>query len=72
MLFIPVGWWHHVRSLSPSISVSCFVQSYLEYLRTTPESVRWGLHQLRLLGWREGCTCHAHRDPHDLAQTLRR
>lgn len=62
MLFIPVGWWHHVRSLSPSISVSCFVQSYLEYLRTTKESVRWGLHQLRLLGWQEGCTCHSHRE----------
>src|SRR4029077_17812693 len=21
-LFIPVGWWHHVRSLDPSISIS--------------------------------------------------
>jgi ribosomal protein L16 Arg81 hydroxylase len=21
-LFIPVGWWHHVRALEPSLSVS--------------------------------------------------
>lgn len=62
MLLIPVGWWHHVRSLSASISVSCFFQSYLEYALTAPESVRWALHQLRLLGWREGCTCHSHRN----------
>jgi Cupin-like domain len=58
LLFIPVGWWHQVRSLDPSISVSCFAQSYREYLMTTPETVRWCLHQLRLLGVREGCTCH--------------
>lgn len=59
LLFIPIGWWHQVRSLEPSISVSCFAQSYLEYCLTIPESVRWALHNLRLLGWREGCTCHA-------------
>lgn len=59
LLFIPIGWWHQVRSLDPSISVSCFAQSYLEYCLTIPESVRWWLHKLRLLGWREGCTCHS-------------
>lgn len=59
LLFIPVGWWHQVRSLDPSISVSCFAQSYLEYLGTTPETLRFVLHRLRLLGWREGCTCHS-------------
>jgi len=58
MIFIPVCWWHQVRSLDVSISVSCFAQSYLEYLMTTPESVRWLLHELGLLGVREGCTCH--------------
>jgi len=59
LLFIPRGFWHQVRSLSPSISVSCFAQSYLEYCLTIPESVRWLLHNARLLGWREGCTCHS-------------
>ncbi len=59
LLFIPIGWWHQVRSLEPSISMSCFAQSYSEYFRTIPESVRWYLHKLRLLGWREGCTCHS-------------
>ncbi len=58
MLFIPRGHWHQVRSLEPSISVSCFAQSYFEYLKTTPESLRWLAHKLRLLGVREGCTCH--------------
>ena len=61
MLFIPIGWWHQVRSLDPSISVSCFAQSLVEYLRTTPETLRWVLHGLRLLGrGPEGCTCHPH------------
>jgi len=58
MLFIPLGWWHQVRSLEPSISVSCFAQSYFEYLKTTPETLRWFLHKVRLLGVQEGCTCH--------------
>lgn len=57
LLFIPGGWWHHVMSLTPSISINCFAVSWGTFLqRESFELLRAGLHNLGLLG--RDCTCH--------------
>lgn len=62
LLFIPAGWWHHVMSLDPSISINCFAVTWGAFLRREGvELVRKSLHELGLLG-REGCTCHGMMD----------
>jgi ribosomal protein L16 Arg81 hydroxylase len=41
-LFIPVGWWHHVRSLDISISVSCTAFCFPNYFDWAfPKIERW-------------------------------
>jgi hypothetical protein len=40
-LFIPVGWWHHVESLEPSISVS-----FIDFLH--PNDFEWSFPHLRV------------------------
>lgn len=58
MLFTPRGWWHQVRGLEMSISVSCFGFSIADtLLRGIPGAVKHALHGM---GWyRKGeCACH--------------
>lgn len=60
MLFIPRGWWHHIRSLSPSITVSNFGfdarQLVVDGARLFS---RYLMHQA---GRWPVCTCHMMRD----------
>ena len=61
MVFIPRGWWHHVRSLDRSISVSNIaydVRSVLVDL--VPHRIKQILHDAGL--WKCECTCHVMRD----------
>lgn len=60
--FIPYGWWHFVESLSPSISVNCFMYSPMEVLwYYLPEVAKMKLHNWGLYKSRSsrGCTCHS-------------
>jgi hypothetical protein len=57
MLFIPRGWWHHVRSLDKSISVSNIGYGLKGLLiDVVPEKIKQGLHDIGL--YRVPCTCH--------------
>lgn len=58
MLWIPAGWWHTVRSLSLSISVTGRVVSPCQEFTYIPSHM---LHQLHLWGLykRGNCICHA-------------
>jgi Cupin-like domain len=61
MLFIPRGWWHHVRSLDKSISVSNLgydVKGLIVDLLS--DRVKQALHDVGL--YRVPCTCHFERD----------
>ena len=61
MLFIPRGWWHHVRSLDKSISVSnlAFDLRGIAF-DVLPHRVKQILHDIGL--WPCECTCHVLRD----------
>ncbi len=62
MLFIPRGWWHHVRSLDKSISVSNIAYDLKGILVDAgPFRVRQILHNAGLYH-RGECTCHMRRD----------
>lgn len=57
VLYTPGGWWHHVESLSASISVNAFGWTrkgvvFDQY----PDKLRSLLHRYRLYG--KECTCH--------------
>lgn len=57
MIFIPRGYWHHVRSLDPSISVNNFGIDWKSLFRDKPrEYAKKYLHRVRLYG--KECTCH--------------
>lgn len=58
-LFIPRGWWHHVRSLEASLSVNYFASTPWEVLRDgTVRLFYWILHNVGL--YKPGnCVCHA-------------
>lgn len=57
LLFIPKGWWHHVESLSPSVSVSNFGLNLRELLLVgARELSKEGLHRVGL--YARQCTCH--------------
>lgn len=61
-VYIPRGWWHTARSLSPSISLAGFWASRWDVASTIwPEELRLFLHQ-RGLYKRGVCTCHAPAD----------
>jgi lysine-specific demethylase 8 len=61
MLFIPRGWWHHVRSLDRSISVSNIAWDVKGILRdAVPQRVIQILHNAGL--YNTECTCHVVRD----------
>ena len=61
MLFIPRGWWHHVRSLDRSISVSNLTYDLRGVLLDAlPFRIKQVLHDAGL--WRCECTCHVIRD----------
>ncbi|MEM9643398.1 MAG: cupin-like domain-containing protein [Planctomycetota bacterium] len=61
MVFIPRGWWHHVRSLDPSISVSNITFDAKGIFRDVlPHRIKQKLHDLGL--WKCPCTCHVIRD----------
>ena len=61
MLFIPRGWWHHVRSLDKSISVSNlgYDAKGLVVDLLSQRAKQW-LHDIGL--YRVPCTCHYVRD----------
>ena len=62
MLFIPRGWWHQVRSLDKSISVSNIAYDLRGILVDAgPFRVKQILHNAGLFH-RGECTCHMHRD----------
>jgi Cupin-like domain len=61
MIFIPRGWWHHVRSLDRSISVSNLTFDMLGLFRDAlPHRIKQILHDIGL--WKCDCTCHVQRD----------
>ncbi|MCU0713839.1 MAG: cupin-like domain-containing protein [Pirellula sp.] len=61
MLFIPRGWWHHVRSLDKSISVSNLAFDLRGIVfDVLPQRVKQILHNVGL--WPCECTCHVLRD----------
>ena len=61
MVFIPRGWWHHVRSLDKSISVSNITYDLKGVLFDAfPFRIKQYLHDAGL--WRCECTCHVIRD----------
>lgn len=61
MIFIPRGWWHHVRSLDRSISVSNLTFDLPGLFRDAlPHRIKQILHDFGL--WNCECTCHTVRD----------
>ncbi|MEM9942734.1 MAG: cupin-like domain-containing protein [Planctomycetota bacterium] len=57
MIFIPRGWWHHVESLDPSISVSNIAFDWKGIvIDVIPHRVKQLLHDWGL--WKCECTCH--------------
>ncbi len=61
MIFIPRGWWHHVRSLDVSISVSNIGYDLRGILfDAIPHRLKQKLHNAGL--WKCDCTCHVVRD----------
>ena len=57
MLFIPRGWWHHVRSLDKSISVSNISYDAKGFIvDLLSERIKQVLHDLGI--YRVPCTCH--------------
>ncbi len=61
MIFIPRGWWHHVRSLDRSISVSNLTFDLPGLFRDAlPHRIKQILHDVGL--WKCECTCHVMRD----------
>ena len=61
MLFNPRGWWHYVRSLTPSISVNNFGIDWKSFFRDKPrEYSKKYLHRMGLYG--KECTCHMQVD----------
>lgn len=58
-LFIPRKWWHYVRSLETSISISNFGALLRDILITEPiEWVEYRLHCRGYYGKLDNCTCH--------------
>ena len=61
MLFIPRGWWHHVRSLDKSISVSNITFDLRGILfDAIPSRIKQVLHDAGV--WPCECTCHVIQD----------
>ena len=61
MLFIPRGWWHHVRSLDKSISVSNIgYDAKGLVVDLLSQRVKQALHDAGI--YRVPCTCHYKRD----------
>lgn len=61
MIFIPRGWWHHVRSLDVSISVSNIAYDITGILRDViPHRFKQILHDRGI--WKCDCTCHTKVD----------
>ncbi len=61
MIFIPRGWWHHVRSLDTSVSVSNIAFATKDILRdVVPHRLKQILHDAGI--WKCDCTCHVVAD----------
>ncbi len=61
MIFIPRGWWHHVRSLDASVSVSNIGYDLKSIVRDlVPHRAKQILHDAGF--WKCDCTCHVIRD----------
>jgi hypothetical protein len=59
VLFIPRGWWHYVRSLDTSISISNFGALLKDILITEPiERIQYSLHCRGYYKKMDNCTCH--------------
>lgn len=58
ILFIPRGWWHQVRSLTPTITVANFQVRLVDRVGTEAwENIRQSLHRAGLYK-ANNCTCH--------------
>lgn len=58
-LFIPRNWWHYVRSLNTSISISNFGALLKDVLITEPiEMIQYSLHCRGYYKKLNNCTCH--------------
>lgn len=56
-LYIPHGWWHHIVSLEPAISVNCFGHTHTRFAWV--EAREMGKALLHRLGlYADDCTCH--------------
>ena len=59
LIYVPRGWWHYVKSLEPSISVSFHFWSFKNVFRDLfYETIKVVLHDLGLLK-RSNCSCHS-------------
>lgn len=56
-LYIPHGWWHHIVSLEPAISVNCFAYTHTRFAWCEArELAKAALHRFGL--YADDCTCH--------------
>lgn len=61
-IFIPRGWWHYVKSVSPSISVSIHYWGLVDFFRDLPiELTKVFLHDLGIFK-KNNCACHEVKD----------
>jgi len=59
VLFVPMFWFHHVRCLTPSVSVNYFASTPWEMVREGSQRlVRHLLHSVGVIG-NGNCVCHA-------------
>lgn len=60
LLWIPAGWFHFVYATLPSFSVTVFLASPWRWLShgIWEDWLKFGLHELGLVGRTHGCTCH--------------
>ena len=64
-LVLPIGWFHHVTSLSPSVSLNIFASTTWQWVwRGAPRALLQGLHDLGLYK-PSHCVCHDAEDAED-------
>lgn len=69
LLYIPLGWWHRVRALEPSLSVNAFGHDLRGLLRhQIPWLIRRQMHWAGLYR-RASCTCHHFEDGRRVERT---
>ncbi len=63
VLFLPIGWWHKVRCLEPTISLNAWLLEWRLFgsRKLYRDIARMALHRMGLYA-RDRCTCHGHGD----------